>query len=135
MRYFAANAPKSAKFLSLTAFLWITFVHNLLGCSRMDDIAKQFISASEYKVRYIDREHICAMLFLSAQTLATARARSFNNANALTIYDVCRLFLHNKQASESPAQPQKRINPAYRRLEKNKKYTSPIAQKPLQIRH
>lgn len=59
MRYFAANAPKSAKFLGLTAFLWITFAHNLLGCSRMDDIAKQFISASEYKVRYIDREHIC----------------------------------------------------------------------------
>ena len=58
----------------------------------MDDIAKQFISASEYKVRYIDREHICAMLFLSAQTLATARARAFNNANALTISDMCRLF-------------------------------------------
>lgn len=73
--------------------------------------------------------------FWAHKQLATARARSFNNANALTISDVCQLFLHDKQASESPAQPQKRINPTYRRLEKNKKYTSPIAQKPLQIRH
>ena len=77
MRYFAANAPKSAKFLGLTAFLWITFAHNLLGCSHMDDIAKQFISASEYKVRYIDREHICAMLFLSAHTACNGKGARF----------------------------------------------------------